>query len=114
MPLEALVQFLDRKTDMISRPRLHTAIADVRHKVLVLFIESDTAHPVSMNLELDWNEIFGVIPCEVCGKDTPVESITVCRTCGASHPAAKKDDTSGTIPPPESSPEQSFPQEPAV
>ena len=86
--MERLVQFLDRQSDLLNRPRLHTAQADVRHKKLVLYIESDTSHPVPMDLPLNWDEIFGVIPCQVCGQATPVEDITVCKRCGATHPAS--------------------------
>ena len=81
MPLGMLVAFLDRQSDLLNSPRLHTAQADARHGKLILYIESTSSHPVPMDLDLNWEEIFGTIPCASCGTPTTVENITVCKNC---------------------------------
>lgn len=81
VPLQKLVDYLDRQTGLLTNTRLHTAQADARQKVLIIYVESDSDHPVSLDLDLDWEEIFGTIPCLSCGKMTHVEHITVCSNC---------------------------------
>jgi hypothetical protein len=83
LPLDKLVEFIDRQTTLLTNTRLHNAQTDIRSKRVVLYIESDTDHPVPLDLILDWDEIFGTIPCAVCGQLTPVERIVTCTECSS-------------------------------
>ncbi len=90
MPSAKLMEFLSRRAPQeFVEARLLEMNADVRTGRVILHIETKTdelldenSHPRPLDHELDWDEIFGVIPCEVCGEPTPVEEITVSRKAG--------------------------------
>lgn len=82
MPLQLLIEYIDRRTHELTDAIIHDVKADDRTKRLYLHIETKTdenGHMLPFDFDLDWNEIFGVIPCEVSGEAYPVEEITVSR-----------------------------------
>jgi hypothetical protein len=90
LPTQKLFSFLCRRAPAeFVRAKLLELHSDVRTNQLILHIETQTdvvmdeaGHPVPLDHTLDWDEVFGIIPCEVSGEPTPVEDITVSRKAG--------------------------------
>lgn len=78
MPVQKLVEFLDRKTDQLTNARIHHAAVEPKGPRMFLYIETEDPRPENtLDIKLDWNEIFGDVPCAVTGIPTFVDQITV-------------------------------------
>jgi hypothetical protein len=87
LPVDLLLQYLQRIAPQEFPNVLMREIhADVRTKQCILHLETNTdqvldsaGHPVPMTRQVDWNKVFGKVPCEASGETTPVEELTVSR-----------------------------------
>jgi hypothetical protein len=85
MPSAKLMEFLGRRAPQeFVQAKLLELHSDVRTGQVILHIDTktdqvmdDAGHPVPLDHELNWDEIFGIIPCAASGEMTPVENITV-------------------------------------
>lgn len=78
VPLAMLVQYIDRRTEELADAKIHHAQVDDSGHKLFLYIETAVEAPLQQTIKLDWQQIFGIIPCEGCARPCPVEDITVC------------------------------------
>jgi hypothetical protein len=82
-----LTEYLVRTSpEALPQARLLEIHSDVRTRRVILHLETKTdqvkdeaGHPVPLDHAVNWDEVFGVIPCEASGEMTPVEDITVSR-----------------------------------
>lgn len=79
LPLTKLIEYLDRRTNELTNAKLHHANYDQDSGRMFLYIESEHGKPVPADVPMNWDEIFGTIPCEVSGERTFVDDITVSR-----------------------------------
>jgi len=77
MPIQSLIEYLDRRTHELTKARIHHANVDTHGKMFYLYVESEHDKPVPVDLSLDWKEIFGDVVCEITGEPTFVDDITV-------------------------------------
>jgi hypothetical protein len=90
LPVAMLTEYLVRTApEALPQARLLEIHSDVRTRCVILHLETKTdqvrdeaGHPVPLDHAVNWDEVFGVIPCEASGEMTQVEDITVSRKTG--------------------------------
>jgi hypothetical protein len=82
LPTQVVIDYLNRHyKDHIQNGRLHRCHADPHTGQIFLHVEHDGSDPAQLVLDVDWNQVFGIVPCAHCGVTTGVENLTVCETC---------------------------------
>lgn len=79
MPLQLLVEYIDRRTRELTDARVHHAQVDEAGRILYLYIETAVGEPKPVDIDMDWNDMLGLSSCDVCGKPCPVENLTICK-----------------------------------
>lgn len=75
LPIGKLVDYIDRRTKELRGAIIHHVNAD--HNSLYLYLDSLTGDPVPLEFNIDWEAIFGDVPCAVTGKKTFVDDVVV-------------------------------------